>query len=527
MPDAITPPKTGGESTGAQAKGGNAMATILREVIVSGAQPRGFAPPKAGTYDLYREISAHPTVGLIKEGIVKPPVASNTWVYAKRGTGSRARRLPRAYRQELASGVPDERVNFIRDCLDPLRTEIVRQCLFGTEYGWGPGELIYARKRGDLVLDRFKPLMVDITEQLIDDHGNRIGLRNKSPEGEPVDITGPQAFCFIYDPQPGMPYGRSRHENLRRNPWPQIQDTALRVGQYMKRLATPVPQLHYPEGTSADATGAPRPNQWLAEQILTRVMEGRGVAFPNKYASFADLSQGLEFAGKSEWVLSYNNPAPTDHLPGIGGMCKYYDDLICRGWYVPERAALQATTAGSRADSKTHTDSASITAEMLDRAIADCVNQQIVNVLLVLNYGPDAKDSVYVDCPPIEDNAVQIFGQLLQAELANPQIGPWLAEQIDNLQLLDYLGVPISENADGNQPIILNDPSSDEEDEGGGAGAAQRPRKALTAPTPTSAGAKPSGNGGQGGGNRIRDLVEKNRATMAAKINAKKAKPRV
>jgi hypothetical protein len=238
----------------------------------------------------------------------------------------------------------------------------------------------------------------------------------------------------------------------------------------------------------------------------------------------ADLGQALELAGKSEWVLSYNNPAPTDHLPGINGEQRYYDALISRGLLVPERAVLEASKAGSRADSKTHTDTTSLTAEMLDRAIADCVSQQIVNVLLVLKYGPDAKDSVYIDCPPIEDNAVAIFGQLLQAELGNPQIGGWLATQIDNLQLLDYLGVPISEGA-SNTPIILNDPSSDEEDDDAGTSADQPPRK----PLPASTGAKPSGNSGNGGngGNRVRDLVEKNRATMAAKINAKKAKPRV
>jgi hypothetical protein len=63
--------------------------------------------------------------------------------------------------------------------------------------------------------------------------------------------------------------------------------------------------------------------------------------------------------------------------------------------------------------------------------------------LLVANFGEGARGSVYIDPPPIEDDAVLIYSTLIDAMEANPVIAPWLTTLIDTTQLLDHLNIPI------------------------------------------------------------------------------------
>jgi len=90
----------------------------------------GFFAAAAGTYQTYRQISAHPTSALVR-GIVAAPIVGNTWRWKK-------------CRQD----VPDEWVNFAQQVLGPLRQSLVRDVLRALEFGWAGFEKIWQVKNG-------------------------------------------------------------------------------------------------------------------------------------------------------------------------------------------------------------------------------------------------------------------------------------------------------------------------------------------------------------------------------------------
>jgi hypothetical protein len=289
-------------------------------------------------------------------------------------------------------------------------------------------------------LARLKPLLPEFTSILVDSHGNYRGLRNQMP-GQPArNIPVSKAFLYTYDGECGNYYGRSRHENVRMV-YGQAMQTAERMAQYQKKIAGVIAQLHYPEGTSRDAAGVERSNDWIAQQILEAVSMGRSVRFPNLFASIDDPATAADLAGKSQWVLSQFDPGGTDYSPGLLNSLAYYDKLLFRGWLRPERVGLD-TQHGSRADAQQHSESSIIDSELIDQDFAAAFNSQVVDEVLTLNFGPAAKGAVWVDPSPISDSQTQTIKAVLTALLGNAQTADGVAKKIDVNALLDDLDVP-------------------------------------------------------------------------------------
>lgn len=406
---AITP----GETTAAQAAPGG-----IPGFSTSGLG--GFTASAAGTYQTYRQISANPTNALARS-IVGAPVVANTWQWKK-----------------SRDDVPDEWLEFAREVLAPLRQGIVRDALRALEFGWAGFEKIWTIENGRRILRRLKPLLWDCTDILVDERGNPAGLLNRPPGTPPVVLGAGKYFLYSYDGEAANPYGRSRHENIRQA-WSESEQIRQRLAQYMKKVSGIVVQLHYPEGTSRDAAGAERPNQWLGQQVLDSVSSGRSVMFPNGFASTSDLRMAYELAGKSSWQLSTLEAQGADHAPGMKVVLEYYDALIFRGWLRPERTGLESRH-GSKADAETHTDTATLDSELIDRDIADAVTRGIVDELLVLNFGKRARGAVTIEPAPIETDALGVLRGVLTTLIANGQSA--VASEINVKSLLDQLSVP-------------------------------------------------------------------------------------
>jgi hypothetical protein len=380
----------------------------------------GFSAAAAGTYQTYRQISSHPTNALVR-GIVAAPIVANTWRFKK-----------------CRSDAPDKWLEFVEGVLTPLRQSVVRDALRALEFGWAGFEKIWKIQSGRRILRRLKPLLWDCTEILVDDHGNPAGLLNRPPGEPPAVLAAGKYFLYSYDGEAGNPYGRSRHENIRQA-WSESEQIRLRLAQYMKKISGIVVQLHYPEGTSRDTAGAERPNQWLGQQVLDAVSSGRSVMFPNGFASTSDPRMAYELAGKSPWQLSTLQAQGADHAPGMKAILEYYDALIFRGWLRPERVGLESRH-GSRADAQTHTDTAVLDCELIDRDIADAVTRDVVDELLALNFGQSARGAVAIDPSPIETDSLNLLQDVLSALLRRS--GGEAATQIDAAALLDQLSIP-------------------------------------------------------------------------------------
>jgi hypothetical protein len=380
----------------------------------------GFFQAPSGTYQTYRQISAHPTCALVR-GIVTAPIVGNSWQWKKSW-----------------ENVPDEWVNFAREVMTPLRQSLVRDVLRALEFGWAGFEKIWTVEAGRRVFSRLKPLQWDFTEILLDEHGNPAGLRNRPPEGPPVLLGKGKYFLYSFDGEAANPYGRSRHENVRQA-WSESEQIRERLAQYMKKVSGIVVQLHYPEGTSRDVAGADRPNQWLGQQVLDSVSAGKSVMFPNGFAATGDLKTAYDLAGKSSWQLSTLEVQGTDHAPGMKLVMEYYDALIFRGWLRPERVGLESRYA-SRADAKTHTDTGTLDCELIDRDIADAVTRDVVDELLVLNFGKRARGAVAIEPPPIENDALGVLRDALNLLINKDSAA--VSAKIDLPALLDQLSVP-------------------------------------------------------------------------------------
>jgi hypothetical protein len=381
----------------------------------------GFAPPEAGTFSVYRRISSHPTVALVMR-MVTAPIVANDWGWMKK------------------PDVPEAWLTFARDMLQPMRSKVLTDGLRALMFGFSPFEKVWTTENGRVVLSRLKPMLPEITQVLTDSQGNFKGLRNTPPQGKPRDIPADKAFIYSYDAECGNYYGRSRHENIRVY-WCQAMQIAERMAQYQKKISGVTVQLHYPEGTSRDASGAERSNDWIAQQILEAVSMGKSVRFPNLFASIEDPATAADLAGKSQWVLSQFDPGGTDYSPGLLNSLAYYDKQLFRGWLRPERVGLD-TQHGSRADSEQHSQSSIVDSELIDQDFASAFNSQVVDQVLTLNFGPEAKGAVWVEPSPISDAQTETNKAVLTAMLGNSQIGPGIAGRIDTAALLDDLDVP-------------------------------------------------------------------------------------
>jgi hypothetical protein len=393
----------------------------------------GFAPPATGTYKTYRQMNAHPTIALAKS-IVLSPVYRNAWDFS------------------LRSDAPQEWRSFVEQIIAPLRPRLVRDGLRALDYGWFGGEIIWEQRNGRIVISRVKPLLPDATTILADDSGSFTGLENHPGSSPPIVLNQAdgKAFLYTYDGEADNLYGRSRHENVRHLAWGPSLQVAEKLGQYLKKVAGLVIQLHYPEGTSRDAAGADRSNDFLAQQILDAVSQGKSVRLPNLFASIVGdgsdprlLESAAELAGKSQWVLSAFEAGTSDHAAGLLGALQYLDKLLFRGWLRPERAGLEAAH-GTRADAAVHTDTGLLDSELIDLDFAAAVNQQLVNPLLVANFGPDARDAVSIEPNPLTDDATQTYRTVIQSLLTNSALGPQVAARIDVDALLADLAVPIA-----------------------------------------------------------------------------------
>jgi hypothetical protein len=386
----------------------------------------GFAPPDAGTFATYRRIASHPTIALVMR-IVISPIVANSWGWS------------------LRSGAPQKWLTFVRDMLEPMRTTVLSDGLRALSSGFAAFEKVWETDGRRLVLTKLKPLLPDITQVLVDSHGSFAGFRQQLADDAPSDLLGSKAFLYTYDGECGNFYGRSRHENVRVT-WSQAMQTAERFAQYQKKISGVIAQLHYPEGSSLDASGVERSNDWIAQQILEAVSMGKSVRFPNLFASIDDPTTAADLAGKSQWVLSQFDPGGTDYSPGLVATLGYYDKLLFRGWLRPERVGLE-TSHGTRADAETHSESSVLDSEIVDRDFAGQFNRGVVDDVLTLNFGPQARGAVWVEPSPISDKKTEMVQAVLTALLHEPQIAGRVVDRIDVESLLEDLDVPTMQQA--------------------------------------------------------------------------------
>lgn len=386
----------------------------------------GFSKTPAPTFATFREMMCDPTIALTW-GIITGPIYAGAWTV------------------EAANDAPAEAVEFIAEQFDRLRPYLLGEILRAVYYGCQPFEKVWTTDdRGRWTYDKLKPLLPDLTRVRVTERGEFAGLQQPK-----IDPLGPEK-CFLatWNKEADNWLGRSRLCNCLKawHRWNELDD---RGGQLATKVSSIIAQIHYPIGNSIDETGATISNYKVAMRIAQHLAMGNTVALPNIYARTDDPREAAELAGKSAWVISFLEAAgAAASMTGLTERQRYYDTLKVRGMLRPERAVIEATTAGSRADSETASDFSVLDSEGIDAILARQISKYLVNPLLAVNWGEKARGKVWIKPKPLADAKRAVFDKILQAVLTNPSLVEELVVQTDMDAVLDAMEIPKRDGKD-------------------------------------------------------------------------------
>jgi hypothetical protein len=379
---------------------------------------QGYDRSSAGSYQTYRAMGAHPTLALAR-AVVAGPVLAGAWTV------------------EADASATAEQIGLVRSVLLPMRTMLLTAGLRALDYGWQPFEKVWQVDGSCIILRKIKPLLPDLTEIVCDENGAFAGLRQ-----DRVHLPAEKCLVISMDVEAGDLYGRSRHENVR-DIWSRWQQIDQQSAQLSNKAAAIIPQIHFPQGTSVDANGRTVSNFEAAMSILRNLSQGRGVAVPNLYANTDDPRTDAELAGKSAWVISFLEAGSAAASVGtLTDRQRYYDTLMVRGWLRPERAVLEATLAGSRADAETHAHFGIRESEAIDNEIARQINWYVVDDLLAMNFGHKARGKVWIKPVPLVDEKRAVFERMFTALTADTESLRDVLNRCDMNAVLDAMAIP-------------------------------------------------------------------------------------
>lgn len=310
---------------------------------------------------------------------------------------------------EAAENAPAGARVLIEDTLERLRLMFIKQAIEGyIDFGWAGYEVVWGVEDGYIVPVKLKNLIQQFTTILINtDNGEYLGLRQGI-----LDMQGIYTLRITIDLIGTAWYGRPLFENSRLAYLGALNVSAA-ANQYDKKVAGSHWVIHYPIGTSPYGDPAAEiDNYKIAKDMLNSLIYSGQFVIPRRIATFID-DINKQF-GEDQWKIELISDSGNSSTKFIEKL-KYYDTLKVRGLGFPERSILEGQF-GTKAESETHANIALVNFEMRHLILCQQINQQLVNSILMLNYG--VKDSVYISPQPLvsvqQANWRQIYNTLLK-----------------------------------------------------------------------------------------------------------------
>lgn len=302
------------------------------------------------------------------------------------------------------------------------------------------------------MLGEMKPLDPSMTQPVVDpSSGELLGCINY---GRKLDR--PNLAWFAHNAEAGDVFGQSDLSNIKRvyKCW---EDLLTKIGTDMGLATGVFFMLEYPADTIDPVTGYPiklnvmpdgslLSNYEVALKIRTDLISGIGVVVPNDMSKYAEqiLTSTLgvsDMAKLASWRITFPDTRSA-HGADFNTLMTLCDSYVFSGLATPPRSGLESKH-GSKADSSQHTESGIIVAsEFFISKLIRLVVQPIIDILLVQNFGEEAKGAVWAEVKPLIDEKLQFVQQILLAMVSNPNGGLQLAlKAIDILGNLDKCGV--------------------------------------------------------------------------------------
>jgi hypothetical protein len=397
--------------------------TNIPEDAPAGANAKALAKPPTGE-ETGRQVNYGERLYWTGDAQVMSPIIANAWGW------------------ETREGTPDAWVELVRDMLDPHALDIKENALRGgLDYGHAGFEKVWEVRDGRFWLTKpAKPLSVDTTRILVDKAtGEFAGLRYGSGD-EWLDRR--KCWLWTYDGEAGELYGQSRLENLREYAWSRWLDCATHLHRLGEKASGIIPVVKTPAGEFKDSTGATVKWKENANVAINSLARGKGIHFPTLAVPDNRTAENVALAKISLIDISVLD------LGDQGGaiMAKleemnHWEDLMFAGYLRSPRTGMQSEH-GSRADSQQHTDTDLNDLELMDAKIARAFNQQVVDDVLVINFGEKARGAVWAEPAKMRDEHRETDYKILDALLANPDLGTLYLESLDLDAITERRGLP-------------------------------------------------------------------------------------
>lgn len=413
-------PQTGG-LTGAQKVAGS----------YSLGTSSGYARAPRPGVETYRAMRTCPSVAIARAARFAPVKASTWSVREKRDA-------------------PNGAADLIDRYVVQAHADIVRDVLYGVDYGWQPFELVWESVDGALVPKRIKPLEPTMTEIVVNkDTGEYEGLRQK-------DVTLPPERCWLYthDQEGDNYHGRSAYENVRENAWWPWMETLKRIGNQSKKVAGATIQITYPPGRGQDEWGSEEDNSVLAQRAAESYKNGGYILVPRVMDSqLGDIgtliAQGIDPSKLMAWQV--DTLAPTSgHTSEMIETLRYYDAAILRGLLVPERAVIEGQY-GTKAEAESHAGVMLVMSQEMLSAIVRSTQSNLVDRIIALNYGESAVGSVYIDAAPLIDEEIAMVRDVVKSILTNPNNVDLWQTLTDVTTQIERSGLPVADSVEADQ----------------------------------------------------------------------------
>ncbi len=410
-----------------QATGKTQAAAQTQYLVRSILSPdRGLlAKSMPASYATYRLVRLNPTVALAR-ALTIAPVVSAEWAV------------------EADDDVDDSWVRFIQDNLSTIREPLIKVAMEGrVDFGWAAWEKVFVIRPWEgtqrTMLHRLKPLLHDLTDIMIDDtSGAFLGFYqgpSVQADGKELKLELPYSFLVSFDAEGDNLYGRPLLENVRRT-YTNWEDAGAGAERYDRKVAGTHWVIHHPMGSSV-VDGENVDNGTLAATILGSLQASGSVSVPRKVVAYIeDLDRKVE---GDAWKIEL-----IDHPAKQGSFVErmnYCDKQFVRGLLWPERAILEGEH-GTKAEAGVHASLSMLQRDLEHRHITRHVNWHIVDQLLALNFGEDARGKVRLVAAPLADAKLAFFQAVYQAVLAHPVASMDAIDGLDLDALMDAAGLP-------------------------------------------------------------------------------------
>lgn len=354
-----------------------------RQTSIDTSQILGFQHGRG--LEVWREMRKNPTIALARMVATAPLRKMKFGINSKKG-------------------IDQARQDLIKDAIEDIRVPLIRNMLYGVEYGHKPFEIVWSMKEGWFVFKKIKPLAVDKTNPIIDKAtGQFMGIEQEGVMLDPL-----YSFWYTHEQEDDDYNGTSRYQNVEQvfMTWEEVMKKML---QYLGKVSPIVPLIQFPVGRSKDRSGRTVENYKLAEALMRKLEDGAGIIMPNGFVEYARqlLDKGVSPEYLKAWSIEFLQGGA-----GHGGeyieIMRHLESLMARGMYVPERAISEGQY-GTKAEAGIHADLMFYMMEDLASEIARYINWYLVDKLLLVNYGPGQEGTVWVEPEAIVDEEKEII----------------------------------------------------------------------------------------------------------------------